>query len=65
MRSYLNYGNIAWASTTRIKFKKMASKQRKALRVVNNDHTDIREIMFGMEVLNMWCVARFVAICTI
>ena len=43
----------------------MASKQRKALPVVNNDHTDIREIMFGMEVLNMWCVARFVAICTI
>ena len=26
--NYLNYGNIAWSSTTRIKFKKMASNKK-------------------------------------
>ena len=32
---YLNYGNIAWGSTTREKLKKLASKQRQAIRVVS------------------------------
>ena len=30
--SYLNYGNIARGSTTRTKLKKVASKQRQAIR---------------------------------
>ena len=32
--SYLNYGNIAWRSTTQTKLKKLASKQRLAIRAV-------------------------------
>ena len=32
--SYLNYGNIAWGSTTRKKLKKIASKQRPTIRVI-------------------------------
>ena len=28
VHSYLNYGNIAWGSTTQTKLKKLASKQR-------------------------------------
>ena len=28
LHSYLNYGNIAWGSTTQAKLKKLASKQR-------------------------------------
>ena len=33
IHSYLNYGNIAWGSTTQTKLKKLASKQRQAIRV--------------------------------
>ena len=42
IHSYLNYGNIVWASTSRTKLKKLASKQKQALRIVNNEFTDIR-----------------------
>ena len=31
IHSYLNYGNIVWASTSRTKLKKLASKQKQAL----------------------------------
>ena len=34
VRSYLNYGNIAWGSTTRTKLKQLASKQRQAIREI-------------------------------
>ena len=34
VHSYLNYGNIAWGSTTWTKLKKLASKQRQAIRVI-------------------------------
>ena len=34
VHSYLNYGNIAWGSTTSTKLKKVASKQRQAIRVI-------------------------------
>ena len=43
---YLNYGNIAWTSANKTKLKKIASKQKEAVRLVNNDNTDIRELMF-------------------
>ena len=52
--SYLNYGNIAWASTSKTKLKKIASKQKEAVRVVNNDNADIRELMLKMKVLNIY-----------
>ena len=45
--SYLNYGNIAWASTTKAKLKKR-------VRVVNNGNADIKELMFKMKVLNIY-----------
>ena len=48
--SYLNYGNIAWASTSKTKLKKIASKQKEADRVVNNHNADIRELMLKMKV---------------
>ena len=54
IHSYLNYGSIVWASTSRTKLKNLASKQKQALRMVNNEFTDIREIMVRMEVLNIY-----------
>ena len=54
MHSYLNYGNIVWANTSRAKLKKLASKQKQTLRVVNNEFTDIREIMVRMKYLNIY-----------
>ena len=36
------------------KTKKLASKQKQALRILNNEFTDIREIMIRMEVLNIY-----------
>ena len=36
-----------------IKTKKMVSKQKQALRIVNNEFTDSRETMVGMKVLNI------------
>ena len=50
----MNYGNIVWASTSTTKLKKLASKQKQALRIVNNKSTDIREIMIGIKVLNIY-----------
>ena len=54
IHSYLNYGNIVWASTSTTKLKKLASKQKQALRILNNEFTDIREIMIRMKVLNIY-----------
>ena len=50
---YLNYGNIVWASTSRTKLNKLARKQKQALRIVNNEFTDIGKIMVRMKVLNI------------
>ena len=52
--SYLNYGNIAWASTSKAKLKKIASKQIETVRFVNNDNADIKELMSKMKVLNIY-----------
>ena len=49
----MNYGNIVWASTSRTKLKKLASKQKQVLRIANNEFTDIREKMVRMKVLNI------------
>ena len=35
------------------KTKKISSKQKKSSRVLNNEHNDIREIIFSMEVSNI------------
>ena len=34
IHSYLNYGNIAWCSTSMTKLKKLLSKQKQALRTI-------------------------------
>ena len=54
IHSYLNYGNIVWASTSRTKRKKTASKPKQTLRVVNNEFTDISETTARMKVLDMY-----------
>ena len=54
IHSYLNYGNIVWASASTAKLKKLASNQKQALRILNNEFTDIRKIMVRMKVLNIY-----------
>ena len=40
--SYLNYGNIAWASTAKSKLRKIASQQRQAVNAIpKNDNQEI------------------------
>ena len=56
IHSYLNYGNIVWASASTTKLKKLASKQKQASAIVNNEFTNIREIMIRMKVLNIYNV---------
>ena len=48
------YGNIVWASASRTKLAKLASKQKQAIRIANNEFTDISEIMVRMKVLNIY-----------
>ena len=50
----MDYGNIVWGSRSAAKLKKLASKQKQALRVVNNEYTVIREIMIRNNVLNIY-----------
>ena len=54
IHGYLNYGNMVWASTSATKLKKLASKQKQALRILNDEFTDIKEIMVRMKVLNIY-----------
>ena len=46
--------NIVWASTSTTKLKKPANKQKQAFRIVNNEFTDIKDIMVRMKVLNIY-----------
>ena len=54
IKSCLNYGNIVWVSTSTTKLKKLTSKQKQALRIVNNEFTNIKEIMVRIKVLNIY-----------
>ena len=55
IHSYLNYGNIVWTSTSKAKLKKTSEKaQKQALRIVNKEYTDIREIVVRKKVLNTY-----------
>ena len=40
--------------TNTTKLKKLASKQKQVLWIVNNEFTDVREIMVRMKVLNIY-----------
>ena len=55
--SYLNYGNIAWASTTKSKLRKIASQQRQAIPKNDNDNQEItnsRKFMKENGILNVY-----------
>ena len=54
IHNYLDYGNVVWTSASTRKLKKLASKQKQALRILSNGFTDIREIMVIMKVLNVY-----------
>ena len=54
IHGYLNYRNKVWASTSTTKLKKLASKQKQALRNLNNEFTDIRETLVQMKVLKIY-----------
>ena len=56
--SYLNYGNIAWASTTKSKLRKIASQQRQAVNAIpkndNQEITNSRTFMEENGILNVY-----------
>ena len=58
IHSYINYGNIAWGSTTRTNLKKIYSQQKHAIRVAYSkdrfSHT--REVFKRCKVLNVYQV---------
>ena len=56
LHSYLNYGNIAWASTTKSKRRKIASQQRQTVNAMpkndNQETTNSRTFMEENGILN-------------
>ena len=56
IHTYLNYANIAWASTYKNKLKKVQSKQKHALRIIfNQSKTSPSEPLFlSLKVLNVY-----------
>ena len=56
--SYLNYGNIAWASMTKSKLRKIASQQRQAVNAIpkndNKEITNSRKFMEENGILNVY-----------
>ena len=58
---YLNYANIAWASTHKTKLKKVQSKQKHALRIIfNQSKTSPSEPLFlSLNVLNFYQINIF------
>ena len=47
IHTYINYANLSWDSTNRTNLKKLLSKQKHAVRIINNrkrlDHTNVLE----------------------
>ena len=56
--SYLNYGNVARASTTKSKLRKIASQQRQAVNAIpknnNQEITNSRKFMEENGILNVY-----------
>ena len=56
IHSYINYGNLAWASTHKTNFKKIHSQQKHALKIVYNKdryyHT--KELFGSCNILNVY-----------
>ena len=58
IHGYLNYGNIAWCSTSMTKLKKLLSKQKQALRTIpvptSQSESRSKQIMRELCVLNIY-----------
>ena len=56
IHSYLNYGNIAWASTNRYKLKKLHNQQKHAARIICNEdrYTPSKPLMKKLNILNIY-----------
>ena len=56
IHSYLNYVNIAWASTSTNKLKKLFNNQKQASRIIsnNNRYTPSRPLMKNHNILNIY-----------
>ena len=54
IHSYLNYGNIVWASTNKTRLKRIAAKQKEAIRVIDdNINEKSRQKMRKLKILNV------------
>ena len=54
IHSYLNYGNIVWASTYRTKLKRLAAKQREAIRIIDDNANETTfQKMEKLKILNI------------
>ena len=56
IHSYLNYGNISWASTKRYKLKKPYNQQKHAARIICNEdrYTPSKPLMKKLNILNTY-----------
>ena len=59
--SYINYGNIAWASTNQSKLKKIYNKQKHASRIIYNKDkfTHAKPLMKSLNALNVYQINIF------
>ena len=53
---YLNYANIAWASTSMTKLKKINSQQKHAIRIIHNKdkYAHTKELLRSDKILNVY-----------
>ena len=56
IHTYINYGNIAWASTTKAKLKKIYSQQKRAIKTVFNEDivSASKELFNELRTLNIY-----------
>ena len=61
IHAYLNYANIAWASTHKTKLKKVQSKQKHALRIIFNQSktSPSKPLFLSFNVLNIYQINIF------
>ena len=56
IHTYINYGNIAWASTTKTKLKKIYSQQKQAIKTVFSEDilSPSKELFNKLRTLNIY-----------
>ena len=56
IHTYINYGNVAWASTTKTKLKKIYSQQKQAIKAVFNEDilSPSKELFTELKALNIY-----------